>query len=59
MVKPAPLGLAVLLGGCAVVGPNYHVPDSAMVKAPAAQGALSRGEGHRGRAAARSLVEAV
>ncbi|EGD57901.1 RND efflux system outer membrane lipoprotein [Novosphingobium nitrogenifigens DSM 19370] len=41
MVKPAALlagaGL-ILLGACARVGPDYHVPPTAMVKAPAAQG---------------------
>lgn len=43
MVKVALLALALLLGGCATVGPNYHVPDTAMVKAPAAQGAFISG----------------
>ena len=32
------LASAVLsLAACAAVGPNYHVPDAAVVKAPAAQ----------------------
>ena len=34
------LAAAAALGGCTVVGPDYHVPDAAMVKAPAAQGAF-------------------
>ena len=39
MVKHAlPALLVALLGGCAVVGPNYHVPEAAMIKQPSAQG---------------------
>lgn len=30
------LGLVVLLGGCASVGPDYHVPRAAMINAPGA-----------------------
>ena len=30
-------GAALSLGACAAVGPNYHVPDAAVVRAPAAQ----------------------
>ena len=34
-------GLAALaLGGCAAVGPNYHLPEKAAARAPAAQGAF-------------------
>jgi len=36
---------ACLLGGCAVVGPEYHLPETAMVNAPAASGPfLSAGQ---------------
>ena len=34
------LTAAAALGGCTVVGPDYHVPDAAMVNAPAAQAAF-------------------
>lgn len=35
MVRSAlSFGLAALLGGCASVGPDYHLPDTAMVNAP-------------------------
>jgi NodT family efflux transporter outer membrane factor (OMF) lipoprotein len=38
-----PLAAAVLLAGCAVVGPDYHVPEAAVVNAPGAQGAFISG----------------
>ncbi|GEN98723.1 RND transporter [Novosphingobium sediminis] len=31
---------ALLLAGCAAVGPDYHVPNNAVVRAPEAQGAF-------------------
>lgn len=31
------IGLLGFLGGCAAVGPDYHVPDVALVQAPSAQ----------------------
>lgn len=34
---------AMLLAGCKTVGPNYHVPESAMVNAPDAQGKFLSG----------------
>lgn len=37
------LVLAMLLAGCAVVGPDYHVPESAAVNAPTAQGPFLSG----------------
>lgn len=47
MVKRwGPLLLALELGACTSVGPNYHVPEEAVAKAPDAQGAfLSTGPG--------------
>jgi len=39
----ASLFAAALLGGCATVGPDYHVPEAAKVNAPAAQGAFLSG----------------
>jgi NodT family efflux transporter outer membrane factor (OMF) lipoprotein len=44
VVRPriAPL-LAILLAGCTTVGPDYHVPDAAIVRAPTAQGAFAGG----------------
>lgn len=33
-------GMAALLGGCAAVGPDYHLPDKAAARMPAAQGAF-------------------
>jgi NodT family efflux transporter outer membrane factor (OMF) lipoprotein len=38
--RAAPLLLATALGACTTVGPNYRVPDEAVVKAPEAQGAF-------------------
>ena len=35
--------LATLLGGCAAVGPNYTLPDKAVIKAPDAQGPFLSG----------------
>ncbi|MGN6375175.1 MAG: efflux transporter outer membrane subunit [Sphingomonas sp.] len=36
----AALAGALLLGGCAAVGPDYHLPAEAVANAPAAQGAF-------------------
>ncbi|MDH7640492.1 efflux transporter outer membrane subunit [Sphingomonas oryzagri] len=42
---PLALAIALVTAGCAAVGPNYRVPEAAIVNAPAAQGAfLSGGE---------------
>ncbi len=35
--------LVAMLGGCATVGPDYHVPETAMVAAPDAQGSFISG----------------
>ncbi|WP_395336883.1 efflux transporter outer membrane subunit [Novosphingobium sp. BL-8H] len=35
--------LAILLAGCTTVGPDYHVPDAALVRSPTAQGAFVAG----------------
>ena len=45
MVKHRSLALLLggLLGGCAVVGPDYRVPDAAMARSPDAQGAFVSG----------------
>ena len=44
----AALTTALVLTGCAAVGPNYHVPASAAANAPAAQGAFQEaGSGTR------------
>ncbi|WP_421850217.1 efflux transporter outer membrane subunit [Novosphingobium sp.] len=48
MVRPIAIrGLsllpALLLAGCAAVGPNYHVPEKAVVNAPEAHGAFRSG----------------
>ncbi|WBO22982.1 efflux transporter outer membrane subunit [Sphingomonas abietis] len=40
----ATTAIALLLAGC-TAGPNYHVPDKAMVKAPSANGAFVAGQG--------------
>jgi predicted small lipoprotein YifL len=39
--RAAPLLLVTALGACTTVGPNYRVPDEAVVKAPEAQGRFS------------------
>jgi NodT family efflux transporter outer membrane factor (OMF) lipoprotein len=41
----APLVLAALLTGCTTVGPNYHLPEKALVNAPAAQGPFVSAKG--------------
>lgn len=41
--RAATLAIAALLAGCATVGPDHHVPDSAAVRSPAAQGAFLSG----------------
>jgi len=44
MVKNASALLAaIVLGGCTMVGPDYHVPEAALMKAPEAQGAFQGG----------------
>ncbi|MDQ8031200.1 MAG: efflux transporter outer membrane subunit [Bordetella sp.] len=40
-----PLALALALAGCSAVGPDYHVPEQAVVKRDAAQGAFTQAEG--------------
>lgn len=46
MVRRALLvGAVMALSGCAAVGPNYHVPETAAVNAPEAQGAFRSGTG--------------
>ena len=37
------LGSALLVAGCAAVGPNYKLPEAAIINAPAAQGAFVSG----------------
>lgn len=37
------LAAITALGGCTVVGPDYHVPEAAIVKAPEAQGSFRSG----------------
>lgn len=37
------LAAVAALGGCTVVGPDYHVPEAAVIKAPEAQGAFRSG----------------
>lgn len=41
--RAATLFAAALLAGCAAVGPNYHLPEAAAVRAPEAQGAFLSG----------------
>lgn len=44
MVKrPFFLLITAMLGGCTVVGPDYHVPDAAMIKADGAAGNFASG----------------
>ena len=44
MVRPLAPALGLfLLAGCAAVGPDYHVPDQALVRSPEAQGAFTSG----------------
>ncbi|MBV1692128.1 TolC family protein [Novosphingobium sp. G106] len=43
MVRARLLLAVALLSGCAKVGPDYHVPDAALVHIPAAQGAFRLG----------------
>jgi NodT family efflux transporter outer membrane factor (OMF) lipoprotein len=38
MRQTLPALAALLLAGCAAVGPNYHLPEKAVVNAPSAQG---------------------
>ena len=40
MRLPAACGVALLLAGCHPVGPDYKVPDDALVNAPTATGAF-------------------
>lgn len=42
--KAAPLFAALALAGCTVVGPDYHVPDGALVNAAPAQGPFRSGQ---------------
>ncbi len=42
--RAAPLLAAFALAGCAVVGPDYHVPDAALINAPPAQGDFRSGK---------------
>lgn len=37
------MAITTLLGGCTMVGPNYRVPDAAMIRAPVAQGGFVAG----------------
>ena len=37
LLAGAAIALTLALGACAAVGPDYHVPDAAVVKTPAAQ----------------------
>jgi hypothetical protein len=55
------LGLALGLGACTTVGPDYHLPEKAAINLPTAQGRLRRQQQCQRpqRAPARQLVEAL